>query len=149
MGAGIEVNFDVDFQTILAALTAMAHPDKQALLDFIGGELEDITETAFGNESDPATGVKWESLKHPRADGSTHPILQDHGTLVGSIHRELINDSVIVGSNMKYAGTHQYGSDTGWHGSHIPARPYLGKPADFERRLLDDPHVQHLLGIAP
>jgi len=33
-------------------------------------------------------------------------------------------------------------------GSGIPARPYLGVPRGFDRRLLEDPAVQKLLGLA-
>jgi phage virion morphogenesis protein len=151
MGAGIEVTFDEGYETILNALAKAAHHDKQALLRFVGDELKDITETAFEQEADPSTGTKWEAIK-PRGKGASEPgstssILQDHGELAGSIRRELIDDAVMVGSPMVYAGTHQHGSNTGWHGSSIPARPYLGKPADFERRLLNDPYVQSLLGI--
>lgn len=169
-GAGIEVTFDAEYQSILKAMERMAHPDKRALLDFAGKELLDITETAFETESNPATGEKWERLKYPRKDGSTNPILQDKGTLVGSIRRELLDDSVLVGSNLVYARIHQAGGQTKAHeikptrkkalrfngrlartvnhpGSKIPARPFLGIPRDFDRRLLDDPHIQRLLGL--
>jgi phage virion morphogenesis protein len=153
-GAGIELNLDKDFQAILNALANMSNPNKQRLLDFMGKELWDISEQAFQNEADPNTGTKWEPLKKPRGEkaatpGTTRPVLNDSGRLVESIHRELLHDTVMVGSNMEYAATHQYGSDTGWRGSRIPSRPYLGKPADFERRLLDDPVVLRLLGLAP
>jgi phage virion morphogenesis protein len=153
-GAGIEVSLDKDFQTMLNALAKASNPDKRRLLDFIGKELCDITESAFANEADPATGAKWAPLKNPRGKaasepGSTRPILWDSGNLGLSIHRELLDDAVIVGSDKVYAAVHQYGSDTGWHGSRIPARPYLGKPADFERRLMNDPTVINLLGLAP
>jgi phage virion morphogenesis protein len=152
-GAGITVNIDKDYQTILTALAKMSAPNKRGLLDFIGKELVDISEQAFQNEADPSTGEKWATLKNPRGKeasepGSTRPILHDSGLLVASIHRELLDDAVIVGSDRKYAATHQYGINTGWHGSRIPARLYLGKPADFERRLLDDPLILNLLGIA-
>jgi phage gpG-like protein len=32
-------------------------------------------------------------------------------------------------------------------GSEIPARPYMGVPKDFDRRLLEDPAVVKLLGL--
>jgi len=36
---------------------------------------------------------------------------------------EITDTSVSIGSDLKYAGTMQKGSDKGWHGSKIPARP--------------------------
>jgi hypothetical protein len=62
-GAGIAVNLDKDFQEILNALSRMSNPDKRGLLNFIGGELTDITEQAFQNEADPGTGEKWAGKK--------------------------------------------------------------------------------------
>jgi phage virion morphogenesis protein len=169
-GVGIEVAFGAEYQSILKALERMAHPDKRALLDFAGKELLDCTESAFETESNPATGEKWVPLKYPRKNGSTDTILQDKGTLVGSIRRELRDDSVLVGSNRVYARIHQEGGTTKAHeikptrkkalrfngrvvkkvnhpGSKIPPRPFLGIPRDFDRRLLDDPHIQRLLGL--
>jgi phage virion morphogenesis protein len=147
-GAGVEVNFDAEYQNILKAMERMAHPDKRALMDFVGKELLDITETAFERESNPATGAKWSALKNPRKDGSTNPILQDKGTLVTSIRRELMDDSVMIGSNLIYARIHQAGGYAGrGKKTAIPGRPYLGIPRDFDRLLLDDPYIQRLLGI--
>jgi phage virion morphogenesis protein len=147
-GAGIEISLDKNYQKILDALADMSSPDKQAVLEHIAGELTDISEMAFQNEADPSTGEKWTPLKHPRGKksatpGTTRPILWDSGLLGGSIRRELLDDSVMVGSNMKYAAAHQYG----YSKRHIPPRPYLGKPSDFERRLLNDPAVMELLRL--
>ena len=148
-GAGVEVTLDGAYQEILDALAKASVPDLQAIADFAGLELTDISMGAFEKESDPVTGVKWAALKRPREDGSTGPILNDHGHLKRSLIHEAFGDgSVIFGSNMVYAGTHQYGSKTGWHRSLIPARPYMGVPKDFDRRILNDPAIQKLLGMA-
>jgi phage virion morphogenesis protein len=147
-GAGIEVSLDKNFQKILDALANMSNPDKQAVLEHIAGELMDISAQAFQNEADPNTSAKWAALKHPRGKksanpGTTRPILWDSGLLGESIHRELLDDAVIVGSDREYAATHHYGDSK----RHIPPRPYLGKPDDFERRLVNDPVVLELLKL--
>jgi phage gpG-like protein len=56
--------------------------------------------------------------------------------------------SVIFGSNMVYARIHQQGGQAGrGKKSFIPARPYMGVPKDFDRRILNDPEVLKLLGL--
>jgi phage virion morphogenesis protein len=137
---------DKNYQKILSALANMSDPDKQAVLEHVAGELTNISTQAFQNDPDPITGAKWKPFKHPRGKrasepGSTRHILWDSSLLGGSICRELTDDAVIVGSNRKYAAAHQYG----YSKRHIPPCPYLGKPPDFERRLLDDLSVLELL----
>lgn len=56
--------------------------------------------------------------------GSAAKILQDTGTLRGSITAKADQHSVTVGSNVSYAKTHQLGSKK----RHIPARPFLPTP---------------------
>jgi phage gpG-like protein len=71
---------------------------------------------------------------------------------------------------MVYARIHQQGGKTAAHtitpyqakalrfngrfaarvrhpGSRIPPRPYMGVPADFDRRILTDPEILELLGL--
>lgn len=53
--------------------------------------------------------------------------LQLTGDLKKSIHAEPGRTGVVVGSDRKYAATHQFGRPGGgWGGSDIPARPFLG-----------------------
>jgi phage virion morphogenesis protein len=151
-GAGIEVTLDKEYQEILDALSKASMPDLKAIAAFAGKELSDITQSAFTAEADPVTGEKWVPLKHPRADGHSTPVLRDHGGL----HRSLIENyeafpdgSVIFGSNMVYARIHQQGGSAGrGHRSLIPARPYMGVPQDFDRRILNDPAILEKLGMA-
>jgi phage gpG-like protein len=100
-----------------------------------------------------------------------HPILVAGGQLKRSLIWEGFPDgSVIFGSNMVYARIHQEGGKTKAHeiapsqakalyfngrfaarvnhpGSLIPARPYMGVPQDFDRRILNDPEALRLLGL--
>jgi phage virion morphogenesis protein len=140
---------DLEFQTILDALSKAAMPDLLAIAQFAGGELDYISKKAFEHEKDPVTEKKWESLKKPRKDGSTNPILNYGGQLKRSLMFEAFPDgSVIFGSNMVYARIHQEGGQAGRNKkANIPARPFMGVPKDFDRRILSDPAVQKLLGL--
>jgi phage virion morphogenesis protein len=150
-GAGIvkaEYN-ESEFQAILNALSKAAMPDLRKIAEFAGGELDYISKKAFEQEKDPVAGIGWKPLKAPRRNGSTHPILNAGGQLKRSLMWEAYSDgSVIFGSNMVYARIHQQGGQAGrGHTSLIPARPYMGVPQDFDRRILTDPEILKLLGL--
>jgi len=147
-GSGIvKAEYDnSEFEAILDALSKAAMPDLQAIADFAGGELDYISKKAFEQEKDPVTQKRWEALKMPRPDGSTNQLLHPDGQKHGQLYRSLIwqgfpDGSVIFGSNVVYARTHQEGRDA------IPARPYMGVPQDFDRRILNDPAILKLLGL--
>ena len=80
----------------------------------------------FNKEQSPE-GQKWKPLspatirrrKKHHKKGSMK-ILQDTGELRHSIAYEAGNNSVRIGSKLKYARTHQFGR------GNIPARPFLG-----------------------
>jgi phage virion morphogenesis protein len=154
-GAGVEVSFDGEYQKIIDALHRASAPTLQEIAHAGGLALKKITHDAFKNETDPATGEKWKALKNPRGKwakkpGSTSPVLNDRGSLKRSIIFQGFPDgSVILGSNLVYAGIHQWGGDAGrGRKSKIPARPFLGVPRDFERQFFDDPAIKAALGIA-
>jgi len=72
------------------------------------------------------------------------------GQLKRSLSWEAFGDgSVIYGSNMIYARIHQKGGKAG-RGQKvlIHARPYMGVPTDFDRRILNDPAILEKLGMA-
>lgn len=154
-GAGIvKAEYDSgEFQAIINALSKAAMPDLKAIAEFAGGELDYISKKAFEHEKEPVDGKKWEPLKKPRPDGSTNPILNPPGNEHGQLKRSLIfeafpDGSVIFGSNMIYARIHQQGGQAGkGNKTTIPARPYMGVPKDFDRRILNDPAVLKLLGL--
>jgi phage virion morphogenesis protein len=169
-GAAIEAIFD-QYQKILTAMSKTAKPDLKKIADFTAAELHDISNTAFEQEADPVTGTKWEPLKSPRPDGNTRPLLRDHSILYQSLtHRGSADGKAVLGTNISYARIHQEGGKIAAHeirpvhakalrfngrfahtvqhpGSTIPARPYMGIPRDFERRLLNDPYILRQLGL--
>jgi phage virion morphogenesis protein len=136
---------------------------------FAAAELHDISNTAFEQEADPATGAKWQKRKSPRSDGSTRPLLRHHSILYASLVDLCFADGrAVLGSNMVYARIHQEGGKTAAHdmrpvhakalrfngrfagkvhhpGSTLPARPYMGIPKDFDRPILTDPYILDLL----
>lgn len=71
--------------------------------------------------------------------------LLDTGRLKESIAYQLGNDNVMVGTNVEYAATHQFGAAQGAFGATkrgapipygaIPARPYLGISAEDARQM--------------
>jgi phage virion morphogenesis protein len=153
-GAGIEVKLDGQYEKILEALSKASMPDLQKIAAFAGAELKDISAKAFAGETDPVGGVKWAAIrprgKGARRPGTASPILQDSGQLKHSLVYNAFGDgSVIFGSNMVYARIHQQGGAAGrGHKSLIPARPYMGVPQDFDRKILNDPAILNLLGMA-
>lgn len=80
----------------------------------------------FEKEQTPE-GTKWKPLSPARVRQRLKKhkkghmkILQDMGELRKSVTYEAGENYVRIGSNLKYAATHQFGR------SNIPARPYLG-----------------------
>jgi phage virion morphogenesis protein len=153
-GAGIvkALYDDAEFKEIFDALDKLSNPDKKQLAWFMGEELRDISETAFKKEEDPVTSKEWEPIQ-PRGEGAAEPgsvttILRDHGILHLSLNHNDSEEGTVFGSHMKYARIHQEGGDTGrGKKTHISARPYMGIPQDFDRRVLNDPEVLDLLGL--
>jgi phage virion morphogenesis protein len=136
----------------------------------MGEELQAISNEAFEREADPVTGEKWKPLKAPREDGTTGPILQYRNHLHDSREHVENDEGTVFGTNLIYGSIHQEGGRTKAHeirpvaqkslsfngqfakkvqhpGSAIPARPYMGVPRDFDRRILNDPAVLRLLGV--
>jgi phage virion morphogenesis protein len=153
-GAGIfkALYDEAEFQEILDALSKASDLQLEKLAWFMGEELRDISETAFEKETDPVTGKKWEPIQ-PRGSGAKEPgsvttILRDHGILHDSLTHNDSPEGTVFGSHMEYARIHQLGGQAGRNKSAaIPARPYMGVPKDFDRRVLNDPAVLDLLGL--
>lgn len=98
--------------------------NKTDLMDEIGGLMVASTIDRFENSKSP-DGISW--VPSERALDESGKTLIDKGLLMGSITHIPGNDQVEVGSNLVYAGIHQFGGSAGRNGStEIPARPYLG-----------------------
>lgn len=97
---------------------------KEPLMDELGGLMVASTIDRFENSKSP-DGISWAPSERALAEGGK--TLIDKGLLMGSITHVPGNDQVEVGSNLVYAGIHQFGGDAGRSGSsEIVARPYLG-----------------------
>lgn len=89
----------------------------------------------FDKEQSPG-GQKWKPLapatlrQRAKRHKTGHArILQDTGELRRSITYEAETNSVRVGTNLKYARTHQFGR------GNIPARPFLGVNDEEKRHI--------------
>lgn len=72
-------------------------------------------------------GMAWQPLSIGSKRYGQQP-LRDTGRLQQSITSDVQGDSVVVGTNVIYARTHQYGRPIGK--GHIPARPFLPLKGD-------------------
>ncbi len=96
---------------------------RPALLE-VGNVFKNAIEDSFKNGSSPF-GQVWAPLKRPRKSGGSK-ILVDSGQLGSRWSVRAEARSVEVGTNLKYAAVHQYGSrKTKGRGGGIPARPFL------------------------
>lgn len=135
------------------ALRRLAGFNVRPLLEAVGAEVESQTRRRIHTEKRGPDGIEWPEWSesyashqhgvfkahkpHPgqlrKAGG--HSLLELTGNLLDSIQWEVRGDEVVVGSNMVYAPTHQYGTDD------VPARPFLGlskdNADDVEQVILD------------
>ncbi|MEQ8511226.1 MAG: phage virion morphogenesis protein [Algiphilus sp.] len=141
---------------------AGAMPGLEALLDRLGGPLPLLQAAAedarahvdmnFSAGQNPY-GQPWEPLSPVtianRRRGSSVP-LRDTGRLANSIEVVASLDSILVGTNVEYAGTHQWGAQQGQYGrtrrngpipwGDVPARKFLpdeGLPPELEAEVND------------
>lgn len=112
--------------------------DTASLMASIAQVLVSSAEQSFEDERDPNTGQPWQSLSEAyakkKAEGKySLKLLQREGLLVTSIDSDSSEKEAIAGSNLVYAGTHQFGNEN----LNIPARPYLGIDDIAEEEILD------------
>ncbi len=99
----------------------------QPIWEIVGMYIQKQTiKERFDKEQSP-DGIKWKSLSPARVKqrlkrhkSGYMKILQDTGELRRSIKYQAGQKYVRIGSNLKYARTHQFGREN------IPARPFLG-----------------------
>ena len=161
-GAGITIVVDdAAVGRALKKLRRFVTGDLTPTMDAIGARLENSTLRRFETQTGPG-GEKWKpSLRAKRQKGQT---LTDSGRLRASITRNVreSGDAVEVGTNVAYAGIHQFGGRTRprtirprrrkalwWPGlphpvasvrhpgSKVPARPFLGVSRGDEARIIE------------
>jgi phage virion morphogenesis protein len=121
MSMGVTVDFS-SLEAIDARISKLADLDMRDLLRGVGAELESQTRRRIETEKTDPDSIPWEpwSDHYARTRRSGQSLLLGAGDLLDSICFETESDSVIWGSNMIYARTHQEGRGP------IPARPFLG-----------------------
>jgi len=98
--------------------------DAEPLFDEIGGIMVASTQHNFESGKSP-DGVAWIPSERALAEGGQ--TLIDKGILLSSITHDAGPDYAEWGSNLVYAGIHQFGGETGRGGAtKLPAREYLG-----------------------
>lgn len=142
--AGTAINVSVKGERVIAkALNGLLKQGsnlKPALAD-IGEYLLASTQQHFIDQQAP-NGTPWTELSSSTVERKvkrgkrTDRILTEEGTLADTLHYQLTQDSLSLGSNEEYAAMQQFGGITSassmMPGNKIPARPFLGL-ALFER----------------
>jgi len=114
------VSVTVDNAEVTRALTAMATRlgNLRPAMELIGQAVATETDLGFRAQTDP-WGNPWPQLSAvtmAKRRGTSAQILRDTGRLQNSISASADASSVVVGTNAKYAGTHQFGAKQGAYG---------------------------------
>jgi phage virion morphogenesis protein len=131
----IDLSELVEVQKYLEKLD-LSENKKQELLANIGTVVVFQTRDRFKSKQNP-TGLKWApwSKEYAKTRHNGHSLLENEGYLEQSIVYKVSGNTVEIGSDEVYAGTHQYGHKG------IPARPYLGinqqNKKEIEREIIE------------
>lgn len=129
-GAAIRTNLAEDSR-ITRLLDRLVQIDTGPLLEGIGAEVESQTRRRIQVDKASPSGKAWPewSADYAETRHSGQSLLQGEGHLLSSITYQVEGESVLVGSPLVYAATHQFGDeDRG-----IEARAYLGlEGQDYE-----------------
>ncbi len=106
-------------------------------MDVVGQEVLSQTIERITQEQKAPDGTPWadwsesyQSYKARKRDGGA--FLDASGELIDSLNYEASTNSALVGTNLVYAATHQFGDDE----RGITARPYLGLSKQNELDLM-------------
>ena len=136
------ISVEWDDREVLNALQKLqrATGDLSPAFREIGDVLVESTKQRFESGTGP-DGQRWDDNSDVTIarKGRNKPLLAE-GTLLESIHFELIgNDTLEVGSSMKYAAMQQFGGtkdEFPWLWGDIPDRPFLGISSDDKEQIL-------------
>ncbi len=129
-----EIRIEYDDTQVRAALNRLlrAGKDFSPVMKAIAGHLEAGVEQRFAKQTAP-DGTAWAKLKpstvarrKKKGKGAT-PILEEDGGLRQSITSDYDATSAIVGTNLVYATTHQFGAKKGKFGSYILQKAIGGR----------------------
>lgn len=129
-GAAINVNL-LDDRRLARRLDRLAELDTFELLEGIGAEVASQTQRRIAVDKTSPSGSPWPewSADYAETRHSGQSLLQGQNHLLNSITFQVVSDSVLVGSPLVYAATHQYGDKE----RGIEQREFLGlEGADLE-----------------
>jgi phage virion morphogenesis protein len=134
------IRVEVNDHAVTSALRRLSNisKDMSPAMRAIGNALVANVSLGFVDGTDP-WGRKWSPLSaltaSRRKGGNGGQPLMDTGRLRGSITYKATKDGVVIGTNVKYATTHQFGAKQGQYGrtkrngpipwGNIPPRPFL------------------------
>ena len=124
----MQIKIELDDEQLRAKLRELIRlgNDLSPITVAISEELKAITESAFQKEQDPATGKAWAKLsdvtlarrkKSGHTGSNSTKKLQVGRDLLNSIIADHDKHSAIVGTNLAYATTQQFGAKKGEFGS--------------------------------
>ena len=132
--SGAQITVDLSgIGRIQDVLDRIASADMSELLEVIGATVESQTRRRISDDKTAPDGSGWDdwSGRHARTRHGGHSLLESSGDLLDSITHDVIGAEAVVGADLIYAATHQFGDDE----RNIPARPYLGLSDDNETEL--------------
>ena len=127
------------FSELEQRINAWSHLRFSSLLQSLAGLVESQTRTRLADEQTSPDGNPWPqwSAKYAKTRHRHHKLLQNTGHLIESIHARLQGDTAVIGTNLRYAKSQQFGSRR----QRLPARAFLGISRDNEhdlQALVDD-----------
>ena len=149
--AGASIKITLDDAAVLGAINRLlaSGKDLTPLMRDIGEHLLNTTRKRFVDQEAP-DGTPWAPLSENTKRGkrrNVEKVLTESGILRGQLAYRANADRVEIGSPTVYAGTHQFGAETGAFGTtssdtpipwgDIPARPFLGLSDDDERKIAE------------
>jgi phage virion morphogenesis protein len=117
---------ELDLKLAVKAFDRLAGADMVAVADAIGNMIEGQTKERIATEKTAPDGAPWApwSARYRKTRSNSNSLLVGEGNpgLLESIQNfsQGYNETAIVGTNLIYGATHQFGRGG------IPARPYLG-----------------------
>ncbi|MGL4224621.1 MAG: phage virion morphogenesis protein [Vibrio sp.] len=128
-------------QDALLALQSLKMP-----MDVVGQEVLSQTLERITGEQKSPDGTPWvawsDSYRQYQAKKqSGGAFLDASGQLIDSLNYEAAANEVLIGTNLVYAATHQFGDDE----RNIPARPYLGLSKQNELDLVKA--IEHAIAL--
>jgi phage virion morphogenesis protein len=155
-GAALSITVRVLDKQVQRGFEQLQHlmSNTRPVMAAIGVELVSSTHMRFVTQTDP-DGQAWRTLNKEYAAGKRNSrILTESGRLRDSINSQASNDEVRVGTNVIYAGAHQFGAEIEpKNASHLyfriggnlvvtdsvtlPARPFLGISSQDEASIAE------------